>query len=58
MQDGQTDHLNHVASEGTREITGEFINVSTQSIHEHKIAEIYRTNLAMFGISLGYIINF
>lgn len=47
------DHTN-----GTRDINAQFINVSTNSIHEHKISELYRTNYAMWGIQVGYIVTF
>ena len=58
MQDGMVDHSSHVASNDTREIKGEFVNVTTQAVHEHKIAELYRTNMSLIGINVGYLINF
>ncbi|MES2556181.1 MAG: hypothetical protein V4604_08530 [Bacteroidota bacterium] len=41
-----------------RDINGNFINVSTNSIHEHKIAELYNTNLQFWGFNIGYTFNF
>ncbi len=40
------------------DINASFINVTTNQIHEHKIAEVYHTNLRMIGINIGYTINF
>jgi hypothetical protein len=41
-----------------RDINASFVNVSTNSIHEHKIAELYRTNLQFWGFNIGYVFNF
>jgi hypothetical protein len=41
-----------------RDINTTFVNVSTNSLHEHKIAELYRTNLQFWGFSIGYVFNF
>lgn len=41
-----------------RDVNAQFINVTTNTIHEHKIAELYRTNLQFWGINLGYVYNF
>lgn len=57
MQTGTVeDHSSHDTD--ARDITAKFINVSTNSIHEHKIAELYRTNYAMWGIQVGYVFTF
>ncbi|HLP56717.1 MAG TPA: hypothetical protein VK151_16890 [Fluviicola sp.] len=45
-------------ADGDRDINGKFINVSTNSIHEHKIAELYNTNLQFWGFNIGYTFNF
>lgn len=45
-------------SEDGRDINAQFINVSTNSIHEHKIAELYKTNLQFWGFNIGYTFNF
>jgi len=58
MQSGEVDHSNHVTTDGTREITGEFKNMTTQNVHEHKIAELYLTKFNMWGINVGYVFNF
>lgn len=41
-----------------RDVTTQFINVTTNEIHEHKIAELYKTNLEMWGIKVGYVFYF
>lgn len=46
-----------MSSDG-REINTTFINVSTQNIHEHKIAELYRTQLRFWSIGIGYVYHF
>lgn len=38
-----------------RPLTTEFINLGTNEIHEHKIAELYRTPLKFISINIGYI---
>lgn len=38
-----------------RDITTQFLNVSNNSIHEHKVAEIYRTKLNFITVNIGYI---
>jgi len=45
-------------TEDGRDINTTFVNVSTNSLHEHKIAELYRTNLQLWGFSIGYVFNF
>ena len=40
------------------DINASFINVSTNNIHEHKIAELYHTPFEMVGINFGYIVRF
>lgn len=40
------------------DLNAKFINVSTNNIHEHKIAEVYHTPLSMWGFNIGYTINF
>lgn len=51
VHDTQTSH-------SSGDINASFINVTTNQIHEHKIAEVYHTNLRMIGINIGYVINF
>jgi hypothetical protein len=45
-------------SHDDRDINATFINVGSNALHEHKIAELYHTPLRMWGISIGYTINF
>ena len=40
------------------DINSTFINLSTNEIHEHKIAELYHTSLMYWGINIGYVYNF
>ena len=40
------------------DINASFINVYTNNIHEHKIAELYHTPFEMIGINFGYIVRF
>lgn len=55
MMDG--DHSN-MDMDASRDVNAKFINVSTNTIHEHKIAELYTTKLNMWGINVGWIVNF
>lgn len=49
----------HSASdEDGRDINTTFINLSTNSLHDHKIAELYRTDLRFIGFHIGYIYQF
>jgi len=55
MMNGNTETQ---TTEDGRDINTTFINVSTNSLHEHKIAELYRTNIQMIGFNVGYVFNF
>jgi hypothetical protein len=61
------DHTHHlmpggevmpVTEDGRTDINATFINVSTQDIHQHKIAELYNTSLRMWQINIGYTLRF
>lgn len=41
-----------------RDITTQFVNVSSNNLHEHKIAELYVTPMAYIGIHIGYVYRF
>jgi len=41
-----------------RDINATFINVGSNALHEHKIAELYHTPLRFWGFSIGYTFNF
>lgn len=56
MQDGHLD--DHSGADGSRDLTSKFINVTSNSIHEHKIAEVYRTKFQVWGINVGYTLTF
>ncbi len=45
-------------SEDGRDINTTFVNVTNGDIHEHKIAELYRTDLRLWGFSVGYVFSF
>lgn len=55
MQDGPHDtHVEH----DDRDINAQFINLSTNQIHEHKIGELYHSALEMIGFNFGIKFNF
>lgn len=59
MEDHQHDvHHTEPATEGDRDLTTQFVNVSNNDLHEHKIAEIYSTKLSFIAFNLGYILYF
>lgn len=45
-------------SDEDRDINTTFVNVSSNNLHKHKIAELYKTPLSFIGIQIGYIYNF
>lgn len=45
-------------NEDGRDVNARFINVTTQEIHEHKIAEVYKTGLEYWGFKIGYVAHF
>lgn len=47
-----------IEGEDGRALTTQFVNVTTNEIHEHKIAEVYNTPYEMWGLKIGYVINF
>lgn len=47
-----------MASHPSTDIQAEFINLSTNSIHEHKIGELYHSPAEYLGFSIGYLIRF
>lgn len=47
-------HGHHVDADG-RALTAQFVNVSNNDLHEHKIAEIYQTHLRFININIGYV---
>lgn len=47
-----------VTDDGRTDVTATFINVSTQDIHQHKIAELYSSKLRMWQFSLGMTFRF
>ncbi len=51
-----TDPMDH---EGDgRDLNATFINVTTNATHDHKIAELYKTPLQMWGFTIGYVYSF
>lgn len=55
MENEVHDMNTHPAPE---DLNARFINVSTNNVHEHKVAEVYHTPLRMWGFNIGYTINF
>lgn len=47
-----------MATHPSTDINAEFINLSTNSIHEHKIGELYHSPAEYLGFSIGYLIRF
>jgi hypothetical protein len=52
----QNNHHHHTDGQG-RPLTGEFINLSTNMTHEHKIAEIYSNPMRLITLNIGFKIN-
>lgn len=53
-----TTHSGTSSATDTQDLNAQFINVSSNNTHEHKIAEVYRTNLSYWGINIGYVFYF
>lgn len=47
-----------MATHTTADLNARFINLSTNNIHEHKVAELYHTPFEMIGIQIGYVYRF
>ncbi len=47
-----------ITEDGRTDLNATFINVSTQELHEHKIAEVYNTAFKMWQIQIGYSFRF
>lgn len=43
---------------GTQDLTTEFVNVTTNDIHEHKIAEIYQSKFEMWNLKISFLMRF
>lgn len=43
---------------GTQDLTTQFVNVTTNDIHEHKIAEIYQSKFEMWNLKISYLMRF
>ncbi|HEY1040609.1 MAG TPA: hypothetical protein VGF30_14445 [Bacteroidia bacterium] len=42
----------------TRDLTVKFVNVTTNDIHEHKVAEVYTSPFKMLNLKVGYMVRF
>jgi hypothetical protein len=42
----------------TQDLNVQFVNVTTNDIHEHKVAEIYTSKFQMLNLKIGYVIGF
>lgn len=61
MQDhthGIASAQNTSPSRDTKDLTVQFVNVTTNNIHEHKVAEIYSSGFEMLNLKIGYLITF
>ncbi len=47
-----------MVTHSTADLNAQFINLSTNNIHEHKVAELYHTRFEMIGIQIGYVYRF
>ena len=56
--ENKTHGVAHENPEEDRDVTTQFINVSSNNLHEHKIAELYKTRLSFIGIHIGYVYRF
>lgn len=55
---GPASHTGSSSSADVRDYYAPFVNVSTNSIHEHKIAEVYTTRFGMWNLRAGYTFQF
>jgi hypothetical protein len=46
------------ATRDTKDLNVKFVNVTTNSIHEHKVAEIYTSPFEIVNIKIGYLVRF
>jgi hypothetical protein len=42
----------------TQDLNVQFVNVTTNAIHEHKVAEIYTSKFEMLNLKIGYLVRF
>ena len=49
---------NDPLSPDSKPFVSRFVNVSTQAIHEHQVAEIFESNLRLLQIRVGFVIQF
>jgi hypothetical protein len=52
---GTSSHSGNPSGNSVRDYYASFVNVSTNSIHEHKIAEVYTTPLRFWTFRIGYV---
>lgn len=53
------DHVHsEMVTHESNDINATFINLTTNDIHEHKVAELYTTRFLTYGINVGYIFSF
>jgi len=55
---GVTNGCNMSSMPGTRDLDAKFVNVSTNNVHEHKIAEVYTSPFKMINFKIGYVFLF
>jgi hypothetical protein len=54
-----TDKLHtSMVTHNAADVNARFVNLSTNDIHEHKVAELYHTPFEIIGIQIGYIYRF
>jgi len=55
---GEHDHSTMGGTSDAKPLTTKFINVNTQSIHEHQLAEVYNSPIRILQINLGLVVKF
>jgi len=55
---GEHNHNGQPSEEGVKPLTTKFINVNTQDIHEHQLAEVYNSDIRLLQVNMGLIMKF
>ena len=57
---GEMDHstMGGTNPDGGKPLTTKFINVNTQNIHEHQLAEVYNSPIRLLQVNLGFVVKF
>lgn len=55
---GVTGSGNSNSTGDTRDLTVKFVNVTTNDVHEHKVAEVYTSPFKVMNVKLSYLVRF